>query len=171
MGPAAGRGPHPVPANTEWPRRAASTARLAASPAVEAAATGQRARGFGVHGGLQAEDQVTVLLTSRSLPQCSRPGRTCSLTLLKGADAGPDRIGLQRPHLERKESSAGHFNPANPLLKALAMHSFSPKQSALLGPPYPPSLILRSEIFGEKIPKSCKKQNLNLSTGNCLYSI
>ena len=46
-------------------------ARLAASPAGEAAATGQRARGFGVRGGLQAEDQVTVLLTSRSLPHCS----------------------------------------------------------------------------------------------------
>lgn len=104
-------------------------------------------------------------------PALLRPGRTCSLTLLKGADAGPDRIGLQRPHLERKESSAGQFNPASPLLKALGMHSFSPKQSALLGPPYPPSLILRSEIFGEKIPESCKKQNLNLSTGNCLYSI
>ena len=115
--------------------------------------------------------QVTALLTSRSLPHCSHPGRTCSLTLPKGADAGPDRVGLQRPHLERKESATGQFNPANPLLKALGMHSFSPKQSALLGLPYPLSLILRSEIFGEKIPESCKKQNLNLSTGNCLHSI
>lgn len=94
MGPATGRDPRLVPANTEWPQQAASRVHLAASPGGTVAAAGLHARGSGVPGGLQEEGCVT------GHPACihlhpSHPGPSPGLlTLLKGAEARPDRVGL-----------------------------------------------------------------------------
>lgn len=57
-------------------------ARLAASPAGEAAAIGQRARGFGVRGGLQAQDRslhCSPAGPSRTAPALAGPVHSPSL--------------------------------------------------------------------------------------------